>query len=66
MFIIFAWLFQFLHDNYSKLNVTAKHLIATSNEFFDMLRDQNYYKIMHNKDSLKILIEFFIESVIQS
>lgn len=54
MFIIFAQLFQFVYDNYSELNVTAKHLIATSNELFDMLRDQKY-NTMHNKVRLKIL-----------
>lgn len=54
MFIIFSELFQFLHDNYSEFNVTAKYLIATSNELFDKLWEQKY-KTMHNKDSLKNL-----------
>lgn len=59
MFIIVCRTFPILHDNYSELHVTAKHRIATSNEFFDKLRNQYYYKTMHNKDSLKILIDFY-------
>lgn len=57
MFIIFSELFQFLHDNYSELNIIAKHLIATSNELFDNLWEQKY-KTMHKKIALKILIDF--------